>query len=151
MNILEFHRISDKAVKLFFRQGLIAALFYFSPAVFCSLMFDFHYLYILSALLSAYQLFIHPRLEYRQWRYAITHRYVDIIHGIFFTAHTHIPISRIQHLDISQGPLEKGLGLASIVIVTAGLSHKIHGIDKASAEELLNDIRERIYEVQESV
>ncbi len=147
----EFHRISGKAVTLFFRQGLVAAFFYLLPAVFSSLVFEFHYLFIVSILLSVYQLFIHPRLEYRQWHYRITERYVDIVHGIFFTTHTHIPIFRIQHLDISQGPLQKGLGLASIVIVTAGMSHKIQAVEWDVAQQLLVDIRQRIYEVNDEI
>lgn len=141
----DFQRISKKAVRLFFMQGLIQAAFYLFIAVIVTLVFGFPWLFIPAGSLSLYALFVHPTLEYKQWRYRMTERYVDIVHGIFFTTHTHIPITRIQHLDISQGPLQKGLGLASIVIVTAGMSHKIQSIDWAQAQELSNEIRDRIY------
>lgn len=147
----KYEKISSKAVSLFFRQGIIATVFYIAPAVFCLLVFKFPYVFILSGILSVYQLFLHPRLEYRQWRYCISDKYVDIVHGIFFTKYTHIPISRIQHLDISQGPIQKSLGLASIDIVTAGMSHKIRAIEWEIAQNLLEDMRKRIYEAEESI
>ncbi|MCX7774268.1 MAG: PH domain-containing protein [Clostridia bacterium] len=143
----EYQRVSPKAVKLWFRQGIVSTVFYTAAGLFFWGVLQFAYALIPSLLLSLYALFVRPKLEYRQWCYRITDRYVDIIHGIFFTTETHIPILRIQHMDISQGPLQKGLGLTSVIIVTAGMSHRIKAIEWDAAQALLEDMRNKIYEV----
>ena len=47
-----------------------------------------------------------------------------------------MPRSRVQHTDVSQGPLERGYGLGTLVIYTAGTDHAkvdLHGLDHATA------------------
>jgi hypothetical protein len=44
--------------------------------------------------------------------------------------------SRIQHTDVSQGPLERRFGLAGLLIYTAGTDHaevQLRGLDHATA------------------
>jgi membrane protein YdbS with pleckstrin-like domain len=54
-----------------------------------------------------------------------------------------VPRSRIQHSDVSQGPLERRFGLATFSVYTAGMRHagvRLHGLahDRALAlRELL--------------
>ena len=43
-----------------------------------------------------------------------------------------IPRSRVQHTDVSQGPLERRFGLGTLVIYTAGTEHSrisLSGLD----------------------
>ena len=35
----------------------------------------------------------------------------------------HVPRSRVQHTDVSQGPVERRFGLGTLVIYTAGTDH----------------------------
>ena len=47
-----------------------------------------------------------------------------------------VPRSRVQHTDVSQGPLERGHGLGTLVIYTAGTDHArvdLPGLDHATA------------------
>ena len=45
---------------------------------------------------------------------------------------TNVPRSRVQHTDVSQGPLERNHGLGTLVVYTAGTDHakvELGGLD----------------------
>ncbi len=47
-----------------------------------------------------------------------------------------MPRSRVQHTDVSQGPLERSHGLGTLVIYTAGTEHarvELGGLDHGTA------------------
>lgn len=59
--------------------------------------------------------------------------------GHWWQTETRVPISRVQHLDLKRGPLERVLRLATLVIHTAGTrmaSVSVEGLDSADAEHL---------------
>ena len=59
--------------------------------------------------------------------------------GRLWQSDTRVPGSRVQHLDIRRGPLERRFGLATLVIHTAGTRHSavsVPGLDAADAERL---------------
>ena len=43
--------------------------------------------------------------------------------GVFWRHEIHVPCSRVQHIDVNQGPLMRRYGLATLVIHTAGSTH----------------------------
>lgn len=135
----EFHRIHPTAVKLWRANGIVASVFLMGISIPIFLFTSFWAL-IPGILLSVHLIFLKPGLEYRQWLYKITDRFVDYTHGIFFTKRTIIPISRIQHLDIRQGPIQKRLGLANVVIFTAGQSHEIEAVLSSEAQSMVDSI-----------
>lgn len=98
--------------------------------------------------------FLYPFIEYKQWKYLITDDKVDFSEGIFFLTRTVIPIVRIQHIKVHQGPINRKFNLADIEIVTAGGSHKIPNIELSKAEEisdyLKNKIKTKVEEINES-
>ncbi|MDT9000132.1 PH domain-containing protein [Paucibacter sp. APW11] len=60
-------------------------------------------------------------------------------HGVWWRQEVWIPIARLQHLDVHQGPLERAWGMASLVLHTAGQhDHKavVHGLPVAEAHAL---------------
>lgn len=61
-----------------------------------------------------------PALEYRYASYRVDADGLEIRRGVWFRAVTNVPRSRVQHTDVSQGPLERRLGLATLVVHTAG-------------------------------
>lgn len=61
----------------------------------------------------------YPALRYARWRYRLTDLGLELSHGVFRHVDTAIPYLRIQHIDVAQGPLERGLGLVSLVVHTA--------------------------------
>lgn len=86
-------------------------------------------------------------LRYRRWRYAVGPDDLWLRQGVLWTSVTVIPLTRLQFVDTRQGPLERVLGLASLVVHTAalGTSGRLPGLDAADAERL----RERLARVQE--
>jgi len=81
-----------------------------------------------------------PLLEWRSWRYAIRDDEVEIRSGIWDRSRALIPMSRVQYVDFRQGPVDRWLGLATIVIATAGGAREIPGIAAGEAEPLRNRI-----------
>lgn len=52
---------------------------------------------------------------------------------------TRVPLTRVQHLDVKRGPLERLRGLASLVVHTAGTrlgGVTVSGVDAADAERV---------------
>jgi membrane protein YdbS with pleckstrin-like domain len=62
---------------------------------------------------------IWPSLVYRFFAYEVREEELWIGRGVLFRRETVIPLSRIQHVDTRQGPMEQLFGLARILIYTA--------------------------------
>lgn len=106
-------------------------------------------IYILpfDALVGAYLIitpFLYPAIEYRQWGYVITEDRVEIKHGIFFIQTTIIPIVRIQHVTISQGPINRHLGISAITINTASGVFKIEGLSDENAKIITQSLKSKL-------
>ena len=84
-----------------------------------------------------------PSLSFDRWAYATRGEDILIARGVFLRVITAIPISRIQHVDTQQGPLEQWLGLARVQIHTAsGLWRDgvIPGLQIPDAEHLRDQL-----------
>jgi len=60
---------------------------------------------------------------------------------------THVPISRVQHLDLRRGPIERGARLATLVVHTAGSRFSavtLSGLDAADAEHLRDTLAHQL-------
>ena len=80
-----------------------------------------------------------PRARYRSWSFAVGDSDVVIRRGVWWRVTSVIPHSRIQHVDTTHGPLERKLGLSSVVLFTAGTvgaSITIPGLRTVEAGEL---------------
>lgn len=64
-----------------------------------------------------------PVVEYHHLSYRIDELGIEIRRGVFWRAIINVPRSRVQHTDVSQGPLERRFGLGTLVIYTAGTDH----------------------------
>lgn len=59
--------------------------------------------------------------------------------GRWWQTESRVPVSRVQHLDLKRGPLQRGLRLATLVIHTAGTrmaAVAVSGLDSDDAERL---------------
>ena len=101
-------------------------------------------------LLALLGVLILPGIEYRQWKYLITDKKVEIVHGIFFVSTSVIPILRIQHITISQGPIYRKLGLFTVTIALASGTFEIVGLREDRAVEISETLRARLYDRMES-
>ena len=64
-----------------------------------------------------------PPVVYRHTRYAVGADGLEIRRGVFWRTVINVPRSRVQHTDVSQGPLERRFGLGALVVYTAGTDH----------------------------
>jgi uncharacterized protein len=79
-----------------------------------------------------------PRASYRHWRYQVAGDALELRHGVVRRVHSAIPYFRVQHIDVAQGPVERAVGLARLVVHTAsaGTDATIPGIAADDAEDL---------------
>jgi len=81
----------------------------------------------------------YPRRAFLAWGYRLDGRVLELRSGVWFRVVRLLPLSRLQHVDLQRGPLERGFGLASLVLYTAGTqeaSIAIPGLDDVEAVRL---------------
>jgi hypothetical protein len=61
-----------------------------------------------------------PVLSYRHTSYEVDGRGMRIRRGVLWRTVSSVPRTRVQHTDVSQGPIERMFELATLVIYTAG-------------------------------
>jgi membrane protein YdbS with pleckstrin-like domain len=61
-----------------------------------------------------------PPLAYRHTSYTVSTEGIEIRRGVIWRVVTNVPRTRVQHTDVSQGPLERSSELGTLVIYTAG-------------------------------
>jgi membrane protein YdbS with pleckstrin-like domain len=91
---------------------------------------------MLAGLLAA---LLWPPARYRSWSFTLRDSDVVLRRGVWWRVTSIVPHSRIQHVDTTHGPLERKLGLSSVVMFTAGsvgASMTIPGLPAAEADEL---------------
>lgn len=91
----------------------------------------------------------YPAVRYRHLRYRADPDGLRIQRGVVWRKITWVPITRVQHTDVSRGPLQRNYELAKLTVYTAGteessipLSGLEHGIATRLADHLRPD-RER--------
>ena len=85
-------------------------------------------------------------------RYRYTHWLLDgdgfgLRRGRMWRAETRVPASRVQHLDIRRGPLERRFDLSTLLIHTAGTRQHavaLAGLDTGDAERLRDHLARRV-------
>ncbi|MXR19364.1 PH domain-containing protein [Halobacterium bonnevillei] len=63
---------------------------------------------------------LHVFLRYRAWRFEVRDDTLYIERGVLVNVRTVVPYVRVQHVDARRGPIERLLGLGSVVVFTAG-------------------------------
>lgn len=90
---------------------------------------------------------LYPVRRYRAWGYREGEDEILIRSGLLKRVKTAVPFGRVQHIDISQGPIERRYGLATLVLHTAGTrgaSVPLPGLAQGEAERMRDAIRARI-------
>lgn len=73
------------------------------------------------AVLGVVLSFLWPPANYHAWGYMVRSEDLFLRRGVLWRTTSIIPHGRIQHVDMRRGPLERALGLGSVVIYTAGI------------------------------
>ena len=64
-----------------------------------------------------------PPLAYRYASYVVAPDGMEIRRGVIWRLVINVPRSRVQHTDVSQGPIERKYDLGTLVIYTAGTDY----------------------------
>jgi membrane protein YdbS with pleckstrin-like domain len=91
------------------------------------------------------------RLRYRRWVYQIREEAIYLERGVVVHRRTLVPYVRIQHVDTSRGPLERALGLSTLVVYTAGsrgADISIPGLTPEEASDLQGRVKELAIEAE---
>lgn len=89
-----------------------------------------------------------PAKSWRHASYRISAWGIEIRRGVWWRAVITVPRSRVQHTDVTQGPLERSFGLGTLVLYTAGTDHskvELPGLAYSDASA----IRDRLAAVDE--
>ena len=97
--------------------------------------------------LAAVAILTAPERIYRRLHYKLTDRLLQVVRGWLFHVDTVVPLVRVQHIDVTRGPLEKAFGVATLVVHTAGTHNSIvmlPGLAPQRAAEIRDIIREHV-------
>lgn len=105
---------------------------------------DLWWLVAVLALFGIAQLLILPIRKYRSWSYQTDPDELHIHSGVLMRHETVIPLGRVQHIDVAQGPIERICKVCRLVLHTAGTHNnivKLPGLSRETAEALRDSIR----------
>ena len=81
---------------------------------------------------------------YRVWQYEVQSDALYLERGVLTFVETAVPFVRVQHVDTQFGPIERALGLSSVVVYTAGSRNadvRIPGLTPDRARDLQDTLR----------
>ncbi|MDS0477392.1 PH domain-containing protein [Natrinema sp. 1APR25-10V2] len=82
---------------------------------------------------------------YHVWRFELQDDALYLERGVVTFVETAVPFVRVQHVDTQFGPIERALGLSSVVVYTAGSRNadvRIPGLTPDRARSLQDTLRE---------
>lgn len=88
-------------------------------------------------------------LRYRIWRFELQDDALVLRRGVLTRVETAVPYVRVQHIDTQRGPIDRLVGLSSVVVYTAGsrgADVTVPGLAPDRAAGLRDRLRERVVE-----
>ena len=88
-----------------------------------------------------------PERIYRRLGYALHSNLLQVVRGWLFHTDTLVPFVRVQHIDVTRGPLDKTFGTATLVVHTAGTHNSVvtlPGLAPERASAIRDEIRQHI-------
>ncbi|WP_121742975.1 PH domain-containing protein [Natronorubrum halophilum] len=82
---------------------------------------------------------------YQVWQFELQPDALYLERGVVTFVETAVPFVRVQHVDTQFGPIERALGLSSVVVYTAGTRNadvRIPGLTPDRARDLQDTLRE---------
>ncbi|USZ68578.1 PH domain-containing protein [Halorussus salilacus] len=87
---------------------------------------------------------VHAVFRYRIWRFEVRDDDLYLERGVLTRVNTVVPFVRVQHVDTQRGPVERAVGLSSVVVYTAGsrgADVSIPGLTPERADALQEQLR----------
>ena len=82
-------------------------------------------------------------LEVRRLAYQLREHDLSLRSGVITHRVESLPFSRVQHVNVHRGPIERSLGLATLQVSTAGPDISIPGLTRTDAERIKLLVTER--------
>jgi len=79
--------------------------------------------WLLLVVLSGLFAYRWPVLHYQHTSYRVDDVGIEIRTGVYWRVVINVPRSRVQHIDVSNGPIDRRYGLGTLVLYTAGTDH----------------------------
>ncbi len=95
-----------------------------------------------------------PRRRYRHKGFALAEDRLRVVKGWLFHHDTVVPFGRVQHIDVIRNPVERMLGLSTLVLHTAGTHNSsvaLPGLLDGDAQAMREVIRSHITRETEGV
>lgn len=95
--------------------------------------------YLLLGGLLAWATQVLPQKAYDHSGWCLTASGLEIRRGIWWRSQISVPLARVQHTDVHQGPLMRRFGLAKLVVHTAGTENsavELDGLSFTTAQRL---------------
>lgn len=88
-----------------------------------------------------------PTRRYSARGYQLGADRLRVVRGLLWRSDTVVPFSRVQHIDVDQGPIERFFGIATLTLHTAGnhnASVALPGLEQEQARVMREEIRAHI-------
>lgn len=137
--------LSPRSITLWRLTGVLRAVIFLAAALLVEWLVELPVrtgaLGFVVVVAAIFWILLFPPMRYRSWRYALRESDLYLRHGVLFRTTSIVPHARIQHVDTHHGPLDRWLGLASVVVYTAGTRGAIIPIPalEAGQAEALRD------------
>ena len=131
----------------------LGTLLFALPFVVAALVLEFagtlpRGMFLVPVLLVALWLIVRaPLRRYHARGYQMGGDRLRVVRGLIFRSDTVVPFGRVQHIDVHQGPVERGYGLATLVLHTAGnhnASVALPGLGRDDALAMREEIRAHV-------
>ena len=127
--------------------GAFLALLPLIPLWIVCVKFDWPLWYLLIYAVLALVLAVrHANAAYARFGYALLDDGLWLQSGVFWRKAVFVPRERVQHTEVNHGPLDRKMGLAKLVLHTAGLRMQhltIPGLPDAQAHALRDNLLKR--------
>lgn len=80
-----------------------------------------------------------PARSYAHTRYRVDDQGIEIHRGVYWREVVNVPRSRVQHTDVTQGPIDRRFGLGTLVVYTAGTAYarvELQGLEHGDATRI---------------
>ena len=97
--------------------------------------------------LAAVTVVIAPKRMYARLGYRLTDTLLQVVRGWLIRVDTMVPFVRVQHIDVTRGPLDNLFGTATLVVHTAGTHNSVvvlPGLSPERAGEIRDILRQHV-------
>lgn len=126
-------------------RGLFLGVALFMASVVAGLFTMAAWAWVLYAVVVVAYAVVMPVYRYRVHRWESTDTAVYTQRGWLSRERRIAPMSRVQTVDLEQGPVSRLLGLAQVTVTTASAAGPLHieGLDREVAERLVEELTRR--------